>query len=131
MTHRFRCALVAAFTIGASLLSTPAAADGRPIQLSLFNPVQIFPADDSVAGVRLNLIYGVNENVSGLDLGLVNHTRGNGSGIQWGPVSLTDGGFTGWQNGTVAITKGRFSGVQTTFFTSAAALISAWNRSIS
>jgi len=35
-----------------------ALADGRrPFQLSLFNPVQVFPAKYSIRGLRLNLLY--------------------------------------------------------------------------
>lgn len=103
----------------ALLAATPALAETRPIQLSLINPIQIFPQGDSVKGIRLNLIYGVNQDVKGLDLGLINHTRGDGKGIQYGPIGLVDGDFTGWQNGIVTMTRGRFNGLQTGFYNGA------------
>jgi hypothetical protein len=90
-------------------------AQEKPIQLSLFNPIQIFPESSSIAGLRFNLIYGKNANVTGLDLGLVNQTTGTQTGVQWGCVNLTDGGFKGWQDGFVNITKGSSLGLQTAF----------------
>ena len=86
---------------------------GKPIQLSLFNPIQIVPESQSISGFRFNLIYGKNTNVTGLDLGLVNQTTGIQTGIQWGFVNLTDGGVTGWQSGFVNISKGSSVGLQT------------------
>jgi uncharacterized protein YjbI with pentapeptide repeats len=85
---------------------------GEPIQLSLFNPIQIVPEHQSVSGFRFNLIYGKNANVTGLDLGLVNYSTGHQSGLQFGGVSLVDGGFLGAQLGMVGITKGNFQGFQ-------------------
>ena len=49
-------------------------ADDKIIQLALFNPVQIFPEENSITGVRLNLLYGSNASVTGLDVGVVNRT---------------------------------------------------------
>jgi hypothetical protein len=86
---------------------------GNPIQLSLFNPIQIVPEGESVNGIRLNLIYTKNANVTGFDMGLVNQTTGSQLGVQWGGVNLTDGGFTGWQSGFVNISGGNFVGLQT------------------
>lgn len=88
-------------------------AQEKPIQLSLFNPIQIFPESSSIAGLRFNLIYGKNANVTGLDLGLVNQTTGTQTGVQWGGLNLNDGGFKGWQAGFVNITKGSSLGLQT------------------
>lgn len=85
----------------------------NPIQLSLFNPIQIVPENESVSGLRLNLIYTKNVNVTGLDWGLVNKTTGKQLGVQWGFVNLTDGGFTGWQSGAVNVTNGGSVGLQT------------------
>ena len=87
----------------------------NPIQLSLFNPIQIVPENESVSGIRLNLIYTKNVNVTGLDWGLVNKTTGKQLGVQWGFVNLTDGGFTGWQSGAVNITYGSSVGLQTSW----------------
>ncbi len=87
---------------------------GNPIQLSLFNPIQIVPEGESVSGIRLNLIYTKNANVTGFDMGLVNQTTGSQLGVQWGGVNITDGGFTGWQAAWfVDISKGNFVGLQT------------------
>jgi hypothetical protein len=88
-------------------------AQEKPIQLSLFNPIQLFPESSSIAGLRFNLIYGKNANVTGLDLGLVNQTTGKQTGVQWGGLNLNDGGFKGWQSGFVNITKGSSLGLQT------------------
>ncbi len=88
---------------------------GNPIQLSLFNPIQIVPEGESVNGIRLNLIYTKNANVTGFDMGLVNQTTGSQLGVQWGGVNITDGGFTGWQSALVNISKGNFVGLQTSW----------------
>ena len=85
----------------------------KPIQLSLFTPIQIVPEAQSISGFRFNLIYGKNATVTGLDLGLVNKTTGMQSGVQWGGVNLTDGGLSGWQSGFVNISKGSSVGLQT------------------
>ncbi|MFH1679273.1 MAG: hypothetical protein ABIH26_01365 [Candidatus Eisenbacteria bacterium] len=70
----------------------------KPVQLALWNPVQIFDEETSIAGVRVNLLYGVNREMMGLDIGLGNHTRGNTTGFQWGLVGYTEGLFIGWQH---------------------------------
>ncbi|HSW54511.1 MAG TPA: hypothetical protein VLH59_05420 [Ignavibacteriaceae bacterium] len=88
---------------------------GNPIQLSLFNPIQIVPEGQSVNGIRLNLIYTKNANVTGFDLGLVNQTTGSQLGVQWGGVNITDGGFTGWQSAFVNISRANFVGLQTSW----------------
>lgn len=66
-------------------LTQPLAAQGgKPIQLSLFTPVQIVPENQGVTAVRLSLIYSVNKSVRYVDLGLVNMTSGGPSaGLQW------------------------------------------------
>jgi hypothetical protein len=95
------------------LILTPVQAQDKPIQISLFNPVQIFPEDNSITGVRLNLIYGRNVSITGLDLGLINHTTtGISTGVQWGLVGLADSDFIGWQDNVVNWTKGNFNGFQ-------------------
>jgi len=91
-------------------------AQDNPFQLSLFNPVQIVPENESINGIRLNLIFTKNFNVTGFDLGLVNVTTGKQLGVQWGAVDITDGGFTGWQGGWIVnISKGDFVGLQSAF----------------
>lgn len=69
-----RCLLSGFVLVIAVLMAAPAFAQNKPVQLALVTPIQIFPEDNSITGVRLNLLYGRNASVTGLDLGLVNHT---------------------------------------------------------
>jgi hypothetical protein len=82
-----RCA-VPMLLLALTTVSNARADGGSPIQISLFNPVQIVPETKSVKGVRLNLIYGKNADVTGLDYGLVNQTTGNEGALQIGLVNL-------------------------------------------
>ena len=94
-------------------ISTPVQAQNRPIQIALVAPVQIFPEENRISGIRLNLIYGRNVSITGLDFGLINHTTtGESRGIQFGMVALVDSDFMGWQDNWVNVTKGRFEGFQ-------------------
>ena len=94
-------------------VSASAMAQERPIQLSLFTPVQLFPEDTPISGIRLNFIYGRNISVTGLDWGLVNHTTtGKFTGVQFGLVGLAESDFLGWQDNGVNIVKGNFEGFQ-------------------
>lgn len=96
------------------------AAQAKPIQLSLFSPIQIVKEDQAISGIRLSLIYGKNTSVSGFDWGLVTkNTSGMSKGVQWAFVGLVDADFTGWQGTFVGITKGRFEGFQSGFVNSA------------
>ncbi len=88
-------------------------AQEKPIQLALLNPVQIFPENTSISGLRLNLIYGKNASVTGVDFGFINSTTGIQKGVQFGMLNLTEGGFKGWQDGTVNVTAGNSVGLQT------------------
>ena len=100
-----------------ALLTIPAIAETRPIQLALVTPVQIFPESYSINGFRFSLLYGRNASVSGLDIGLVTHTTsGKSMGINWGGVNLSDANFTGLQIGWVNYCKGDFEGLQYGFF---------------
>lgn len=95
-----------------ALLSSMKAQD-KPIQLALFNPVQIFDENTSITGLRISLIYGKNSQVSGLDWGLVNHiTSGVSKGVQFGLVGIVEADYMGWQDNGVNITKGKFEGLQ-------------------
>ena len=89
-----------------------AGAKERPINLSLINPIQIFPETDSIVGFRFSLIYGRNAAFTGLDLGLVNHTTGSFKGVQFGLVGIAEKGFLGWQDDIVNITYGKMEGLQ-------------------
>jgi hypothetical protein len=93
------------------------AAQSKPINIALFNPIQIFPEDNSIEGLRINLIYGKNVSMVGLDWGLVNDIGTGGfKGIQWGFANICDGNFTGWQNGLLNINKGNVEGFQCGWF---------------
>ncbi len=93
---------------------------GKPIQISLFNPIQILPEKESVSGIRINLIYGKNENVQGLDWGLVNHTTGSELAWQVGAFGYVEKDFFGWQDNYFAnITNGEFTGFQSGIFNQA------------
>jgi hypothetical protein len=100
------------------LIASPALAQPRPIQIALVTPVQIFPEDESITGVRWNILYGRNVTVRGLDFGLINHTTGGLSkGVQLGLVGVAESDFLGWQhNYLVNYSKGDFEGFQWGFF---------------
>ncbi|HEY4743725.1 MAG TPA: hypothetical protein VIH45_03645 [Desulfuromonadaceae bacterium] len=96
------------------------AAEWTPFQLSLVNPVQLFPEESRVQGVRINLLYGVNREVDGLDYGPVNRTTGTTQGVQtgafpFGGINIT-GDLYGMQVGGVLgglnIAGGEVHGVQ-------------------
>jgi len=98
------------------LISAPVQAQNQPIQVALFNPIQIFPEDNNIEGFRLNLVYGRNASVQGLDVGLVNHTtKGLSKGVQFGFLGLVDSDFTGLQVNMVNVTNGKFEGLQLGF----------------
>jgi hypothetical protein len=93
--------------------SAPTMAQNRPVQLSLFTPVQIFPENYTISGIRINLLYGRNAGVVGLDWGLVNHTtHGTSKGVQIGFVGISDANFTGCQDNVINIVDGDFEGLQ-------------------
>ena len=103
-------------TVTISLLlfgsATSLFAADKPIQVALFNPVQLFNETNSIGGLRLSLIYGKNADMTGLDWGFVTRTTGDLQGIQWGLVGIVDGDATGLQANAVNITKSKFTGLQ-------------------
>jgi hypothetical protein len=103
----------AVFFLIAVTIPSAAFADDKPVQLALFNPIQIFPEETSITGIRLSLLYGKNVSVTGLDIGLVNMTSGGTStGIQWGGVGINRGNFVGWQANWVSLVDGNTEGLQ-------------------
>ena len=108
---RILAAAIVVMALG-SILPSLALADG-PINLSLFNPIQILKEDQAVTAFRFSLVYGVNTDLTGLDIGLVALNSGSVSGFQWAGVGLVDGDFTGWQAGVFHTTGGSFTGLQT------------------
>lgn len=98
----------------ALLLAAPSLEAQAPVQVALFEPLQMVNATGSVDGVRLSVLYTKNDNVQFVDLGFgYNLTTGNGMGVQWALVPHTKGTFSGWQDGLVAVTEGMFTGLQT------------------
>lgn len=88
-------------------------AEEKPVQLSLFTPIQIVPEEDSVSALRINLIYGKNASIRGFDLGIINHTTaGLSKGVQIGFVSVVDADFLGFQYNMVNATRNDFEGFQ-------------------
>jgi hypothetical protein len=101
--------------IGILILVLPfaGAAQSKPINLALFNPVQIFPENNPIGGVRINLLYGKNISMVGFDWGLVNAVGTGGcQGVQWGLVNLCEGNFVGWQSGLLNLSNKNVEGFQ-------------------
>ncbi len=95
-------------------------AQSKPVQLALFNPVQIFPENTSIAGIRISLLYGKNTSVSGLDWGFVNHTTsGTSMGWQTGLVGINAANFVGLQSNFVNVNDQNVEGVQFGFYNQA------------
>ena len=108
---RFLCAGLTILVCTLTAISIQA--QTKPVQVSLVTPIQIFPEKYTIAGIRLNLLYGRNVAVQGIDIGLVNHTTtGQFQGLQYGLVGLTDADFTGWQDCAVNVTQVRCEGLQ-------------------
>ena len=115
MSHAKRLLLTITI-LAITLTAIPALAQEKPIQLSLFAPIQLVDAGNAVAGVRLSLLYGKNTSVTGLDWGLVNHsTAGISKGVQFGVVGMVEADFVGWQDNFVSITRGNLEGFQSGF----------------
>ncbi len=99
------------------ILSSAGNAQNKPINVALFNPIQIFPENNSIAGIRINIIYGKNISMSGLDWGLANHVGTGGfTGVQWGLINIDDGNVTGWQNGAINLSNRDVKGFQWGWF---------------
>ena len=94
---------------------SPAVANEKPIELSLFHPIQLHDETTDIKGLRLNVFYAVNNDMTGVDLGFFGLGRNTGdvTGISWNFVgSIVDGDFTGWQSGIYSETKGDFKGLK-------------------
>lgn len=108
-----------AILITTLILPSLSSAQTRPINIALFNPIQIFPESNSIAGLRLNLIYGKNVSMVGLDWGLVNGIGTGGfTGVQWGIVNICDGDFVGFQGSALNLTDKNVEGLQWGWFNS-------------
>jgi len=113
MSKALRMALVlvllVAFAVSAQAQDT---AKKHPIQLAIFTPIQLFPAQDNISGLRLSLLYTKNASVSGLDWGFVTRTTNMSKGVQTGFVSIADARFVGFQYSWVNVCKTDFEGFQ-------------------
>ncbi len=101
--------------LAAALLILPSLgfAQSKPINVALFDPIQIFPESTPIAGLRINLIYGNNVSMLGLDWGLVNAVgHGGMTGVQWGAANIDDGNVLGFQAGLVNLAKRNVEGFQ-------------------
>ncbi len=115
-----------------SLIAIPwfaGAKEAKPVQLAVFNPVQLVPEEDSIKGVRLSLFYTINKNVTGLSLvwlgvnratgdvngveiGLGNWVEGSSYGGQVGILNRAGKRFVGLQYGMANVVEGDLSGIQ-------------------
>ena len=85
----------------------------KPLQLALFNPIQLVPEDEAITGLRLNLLYTSNTDVTSLDLGLgVNRATGNYKGVQFALVNWNEMDSAGLQLGLLNYVKGNAVGLQ-------------------
>lgn len=84
----------------------------KAVNLSIFTPVSLAKAEDSVTAFRFNLIYGKNTSVKVVDLGLVNQTTTLSNGLQWGAINYTEGKESGLQIAALNINKGTTGGLQ-------------------
>lgn len=101
----------------------PASASAAVAQLALSHPVQVFPAETSVTGVRLNLLLGLNQDVTGLDVGIAaNRTSGDQLGLQIAPYNEVGGDLTGAALGALlSDVGGELRGLQLTGIANVAA----------
>lgn len=70
-----------------TVTTLPSSPKITPLQLSIWNPVQLAPENWDVWGLRLNLPYGKNNSVYGIDAGVVNYTTNGGVAIQVGVIA--------------------------------------------
>lgn len=94
------------------------AQEEHPFQVSLLAPIQAFPEEDAIRGIRLSFLYGRNVSMTGFDLGLVSHTTREFLGVQFGLVGVAEGSFTGLQGTAVNVVQGDFEGLQWGFVNS-------------
>lgn len=84
----------------------------KPVQFSIFSPIQIFSAKNSISGLRFNLIYSDNKNISGLTLSTGwNNTKADIKGIELGVANWAGGLSYGWRNSLLNYTGKRFVGL--------------------
>lgn len=105
--------MVAVLTVGFGASAVQGSEEEMPVQLALVTPIQIFPEETPIKGLRLSFIYGRSSRVTGLDWGLISHTTaGMSKGVQIGLVGLNEADYLGLQATSFNITRGDFEGFQ-------------------
>lgn len=110
------------------VISLAFAKGDKPVQLAILTPVQLFPPEDSIKGLSLDLLYSVNNDVSGLtlgtglakangdrkgiSLGAINWTRGLSYGLKAGLLNYAGKNSVGIDAGVINIVQGDTKGVQ-------------------
>jgi hypothetical protein len=96
------------------LLPSSARGQEKPFQIALLGPpLQLVSDVESINGLRVNLLYGVNRNVSGFDVGVINRVDQDFAGVQIGLVGFTDRHGKWWQANAINFTREEFTGAQT------------------
>ena len=116
---RLAMTLIASFVLTAVCFgqgeesTTSAGSIARPLSISIVYPIQLVAQDQSVHGLRLNLIHGDNQSLSGLDLGLINCLDDSLRGYLYGLVIYVGGDFLGAQTAiAVNLVRGGGAGEQ-------------------
>ncbi len=110
-----RVFLTGSIALSALFFTFTAAADEKPFSAGVFDPIQIVPNSEGIAGVRLNLFYGYNTTLTGFDFAFlgVNRLKSDMKGVQLGLVNWTESGEQkGAQFGLVSLSGGHFTGAQ-------------------
>jgi uncharacterized protein YjbI with pentapeptide repeats len=85
----------------------------EPIQLALFDPIQIFNNKKSIHGLRLNLIYTKNKDIKGADIGwLLNSASRDVIGFETGLVNIVERNFVGAQLSGLSLVNNNVTGAQ-------------------
>ncbi len=84
-----------------------------PLQISIWNPVQLFSEERNVYGIRTNVFYGKNHNIYGLDIGLFTNECNDINGFQISTLcNLARGHVTGSQIGYYSNLAENITGLQ-------------------
>jgi hypothetical protein len=110
------------------MLAAPGWAEGmpKPFQLSWVPGFQVFPQEDAIWGLSLNVLYGIQHDVTGLNLGpfaeatrlrgvaisIVNTSREYVRGVHMGGGNAVEGHLAGLQFGGANLVEGDLEGMQ-------------------
>ena len=124
-----------AILLALPMLAAPGWAEGmpKPFQLSWAPGAQVFPQEDVIWGLSLNVLYGLQHDVTGLSFGpfaevtrlrgvaisIVNTSREYVQGVQMGAGNTVEGHLTGGQAGGANLVEGDLKGMQLGFGNSA------------